>query len=134
MTTDLFSTLGGRVTCIQCNALSKRSKTRCRAPAIKGKAKCRFHGGRSTGPRTAQGRARVAAANTVHGRDTRAKRAEYRAGMVNYVSSSRPINIQIAPQLTPPPGLHPLFHNGSMPHVYILFCTNAIYRQAVRQF
>jgi hypothetical protein len=81
MTTDLFSTLGGRVNCIQCNALSKRSKTRCRAPAIKGKTKCQFHGGRSTGSRTAEGRARIAAANTVHGRDTRAKRAEYRAGM-----------------------------------------------------
>ena len=81
MITDLFSTLGGRVTCIQCNALSKRSKTRCRAPAIKGKAKCRFHGGRSTGPRTAEGRARIAAANTLHGRETRAKRAKYRDGM-----------------------------------------------------
>jgi len=81
MATDLFSTLGGRVTCIQCNALSKRSKTRCRAPAIKGKIMCRFHGGRSTGPRTAEGRARISAANTVDGRETKAKRAEYRAGM-----------------------------------------------------
>ena len=81
MTTNLFSTLGGRVTCLQCNALSKRTRERCRAPAIKGKTKCRFHGGRSTGPRTAEGRAGVAAANTVHGRETKAKRAEYRAGM-----------------------------------------------------
>jgi hypothetical protein len=81
MTIDLFSTLGGRVTCIQCNALSKRTKTRCRAPAVKGKTKCRFHGGCSTGPRTAEGRARISAANTLHGRETKAKRAEYRAGM-----------------------------------------------------
>ena len=81
MTTDLFSTLGGRVNCLQCNALSKRTRERCRAPAIKGKAKCRFHGARSTGPRTAEGRAKIAAANTLHGRETRAKRAEYRAGM-----------------------------------------------------
>ena len=36
---------------------------------------CRFHGGKSTGARTAEGRARIAAANTVHGRETRAKRA-----------------------------------------------------------
>ena len=71
-----FLTLGGRVQCTQCNALSKRSRQRCQAPAIKGKTKCRFHGGRSTGAKTAEGRARIAAAHTVHGRETRAKRAE----------------------------------------------------------
>jgi len=64
------------VTCTQCNALSKRSRQRCKAPAIKGKTKCRFHGGKSTGPRTAEGRARIAKAHTVHGRETRAIRAE----------------------------------------------------------
>jgi hypothetical protein len=64
-----FLTLGGRVTCTQCNAQSKRTKLQCRAPAIKGKTKCRFHGGRSTGAKTAEGRARIAAAHTVHGRE-----------------------------------------------------------------
>ena len=71
-----YTTLGGRVECTQCNATSKRTKERCRAPAIKGKTKCRFHGGKSTGPRTAEGRARIAKAHTVHGRGTRAIRAE----------------------------------------------------------
>ena len=71
-----YTTLGGRVECTQCNATSKRTKERCRAPAIKGKTKCRFHGGKSTGPRTAEGRARIAKAHTVHGRETRAIRAE----------------------------------------------------------
>jgi hypothetical protein len=64
-----FTTLGGRVACTQCNAQSKRTKLQCRAPAIKGKTKCRFHGGRSTGAKTAEGRARIAAAHTVHGRE-----------------------------------------------------------------
>ena len=64
------------MTCTQCNAQSKRTKLQCRAPAIKGKTKCRFHGGRSTGAKTAEGRARIAAAHTVHGRETRAIRAE----------------------------------------------------------
>ena len=73
---NTFLTLGGRVQCTQCNAQSKRTKQQCRAPAIKGKTKCRFHGGKSTGPKTAEGRARIAAANTVHGRETRQKRAE----------------------------------------------------------
>ena len=71
-----FLTLGGRVQCTQCKAMSKRTRLRCRAPAIKGKAVCRFHGGKSTGPKTRAGRARIAAAHTVHGRETRAIRAE----------------------------------------------------------
>ena len=71
-----YTTLGGRIECTQCNAMSKRSRQRCQAPAIKGKTKCRFHGGKSTGAKTAEGRARIAAAHTVHGRETRAIRAE----------------------------------------------------------
>ncbi|MEE2608933.1 MAG: HGGxSTG domain-containing protein [Pseudomonadota bacterium] len=55
-----YTTLGGRIECTQCNALSKRTRQRCKAPAIKGKTKCRFHGGRSTGPKTKAGRARLA--------------------------------------------------------------------------
>jgi len=39
----------------------------CRAPAIRGKLRCRMHGGRSTGPRTEEGLARLRAARTVHG-------------------------------------------------------------------
>ncbi len=34
----------------------------CRAPAIHGRLRCRIHGGRSIGPRTPEGRARIAAA------------------------------------------------------------------------
>jgi len=71
-----YSTLDGRVTCTQCNALSKRTRQRCKAPAIKGKTKCRFHGGRSTGPKTAEGKAAIAKAHIVHGRETRSIRAE----------------------------------------------------------
>ena len=67
--------------CTQCNAMSKRTRLRCRAPAIKGKAVCRFHGGKSTGPRTKAGRARIAAAHTVHGRETRQKRADTSAAL-----------------------------------------------------
>ena len=64
-------TLGGRITCPRCQAMSKRTRKQCGAPAMKGKRVCRTHGGRSTGPKTEQGRQRCAAANTVHGRDTR---------------------------------------------------------------
>lgn len=71
-----FTTLGGRIRCRQCHAKSKHSGQRCRKPAMKGKNVCRTHGGCSTGPRTAAGRARCAAAKTVHGQDTRTLRAE----------------------------------------------------------
>ena len=54
----------------------KRTKQQCRAPALKGKEVCRTHGGLSTGPKTKEGRARCAAAKTIHGRETRQKRAD----------------------------------------------------------
>ena len=49
-----------------------RQGTPCQNPAIKGPGRCKLHGGKSTGPRTAAGRARVAAVNTKHGRRSKA--------------------------------------------------------------
>jgi hypothetical protein len=69
-------TLGGRIRCPRCQAKSKRTKRQCRSPAIRGKHVCKVHGGRSTGPRTQQGRNLCGAAMTVHGRETRAIRAK----------------------------------------------------------
>jgi len=57
----------------------------CRAPAIHGKQRCRMHGGRSTGPRTPEGRARIAAARTTHGDYS----AETRAFKRHHVSFMR---------------------------------------------
>ena len=71
-----FRTAGGRITCLQCNAKSKRTGVQCRAPAATGKAKCRFHGGASTGPKPDLGRKHCAEAKTVHGRETRKARTE----------------------------------------------------------
>jgi hypothetical protein len=72
---EKFTTAGGRITCLQCNAKSKRTKQQCRAPAIKEKTKCRFHGGKSSGPKSQDGRQRCAKAKTVHGKETRKARA-----------------------------------------------------------
>ena len=69
-------TLGGRIRCPRCQAKSKRTKQQCRSPAIRGKRVCRIHGGKSTGPRTQQGRNLCGAAKTLHGRETRAIRAK----------------------------------------------------------
>jgi hypothetical protein len=43
---------------------------------MKGKPVCRTHGGASTGPRTAAGRAKCAEVKTIHGRETRDIRAK----------------------------------------------------------
>jgi hypothetical protein len=75
---ETLVTLGGRIRCRQCSAMSKRTGVQCRAPAIKNKTKCQMHGGKSTGPRTPEGRARIAAAHLVHGHETRQARAERR--------------------------------------------------------
>ncbi len=63
----------------RCKARSKRSSEQCRKAAMRGKTVCLAHGGRSSGPRTAAGRAKCAEAKTVHGREgrqTRELRAE----------------------------------------------------------
>ena len=49
----------------RCGA-KNRAGCPCRAPAMKN-GRCRMHGGLSTGPRTEDGRARIAAAKTTHG-------------------------------------------------------------------
>lgn len=71
----MFVIAGGRICCNQCQAISKRTKQQCRAPAVTNKNKCRFHGGASTGPKTDQGRQRCAKAKTIHGHETRKARA-----------------------------------------------------------
>lgn len=43
---------------------------------MKGRDRCRNHGGASTGPRTEEGIARIVAAQTTHGLLTKDKRAE----------------------------------------------------------
>ncbi len=40
-----------------------RAGTPCRAVVIEGKARCKYHGGCSTGPTSAEGRARIAESN-----------------------------------------------------------------------
>jgi hypothetical protein len=53
-----------------------RADTPCRNPAVTGKARCRMHGGKSTGARTAEGRAKLRALHLKHGRSTTEAKAE----------------------------------------------------------
>ncbi len=50
----------------RCGARTRASAP-CRGPAVCGKRRCRMHGGKSTGPRTAEGLERLRAARTRHG-------------------------------------------------------------------
>ena len=60
--TLVLVTGGGKITCRRCTATSKRSGEQCKKPALRGKAVCEFHGGRSTGAKTREGKARQRAA------------------------------------------------------------------------
>ena len=71
---------GGHITCNQCQAMSKRSRQRCKAPAMRGKKVCKYHGGLSTGPKTEAGRLSSAKTKTIHGRENREARNERSLG------------------------------------------------------
>ena len=47
---------------VTCGAKTTRKGTPCRNKSEPGRKRCKFHGGKSTGPRTAEGRERIAAA------------------------------------------------------------------------
>ncbi len=81
-------TAGGRITCRRCNAMSKRTRLQCGAPATYGRSKCKTHGGFSTGPRTKAGLERCAKAKTIHGKDTRQDRQGERdtAAYIRYLA------------------------------------------------
>jgi hypothetical protein len=73
---------GGHITCLRCTAMSKNTREQCRKPALKASRtqKCTHHGGKSTGPKTAAGKARIGAAHRVHGRETSQQRLERSQG------------------------------------------------------
>lgn len=62
----------------RCTAKAKSTQQRCRHVATRGKTKCKFHGGLSTGARTVEGRKRLST-RLKHGRETIVKRERRRA-------------------------------------------------------
>ncbi len=71
-------TANSKIRCLRCTARSKRSGLQCGRPAMRQSKtkKCNFHGGKSTGPKTIEGRQRISKANLVHGDETLQKRRE----------------------------------------------------------
>jgi hypothetical protein len=71
---------GDWATAPRCGARTRR-QTACRCPSMRNRTRCRLHGGKSSGPRTADGLARSRYAAWKHGaysRETRERRAEHR--------------------------------------------------------
>ena len=74
MQPEPFIVIFGGTAVPPCRARSKRSGEQCRKPPMKGKTVCLAHGGRSTGPKTAAGRAKCGEVKTIHGREGRQMR------------------------------------------------------------
>jgi hypothetical protein len=68
----------GQVEAPRCQARSKRTGKQCGQASARNNTVCKWHGGKSTGPKTLEGRKRCAAAKTIHGTDTRELRIKYR--------------------------------------------------------
>ena len=68
----------------RCGARSKRTGKPCRGAAMPN-GRCKLHGGKSTGPRTSEGRERSRRANWKHGhfsREAKAERSRLRAAIL----------------------------------------------------
>ncbi len=59
----------------RCGARTRRG-TLCQCPAMRNRRRCWLHGGKSMGPKTAEGVERIRRASTTHGRRTQAAKAE----------------------------------------------------------
>ena len=78
---------------LRCGAKT-RSGARCAKFPMEGKRRCRLHGGLSTGPKTAEGRAAISSANTKHGRyknwrEKRARERYYRGEIKRVMKEAR---------------------------------------------
>lgn len=79
----ILSSAGGRIKCPRCQATSKRTKLQCGRPASRGKSVCNFHGGKSTGPKTQEGKERSRQAHTRSGDYTKDSRQRHNRALLN---------------------------------------------------
>jgi hypothetical protein len=83
----------------RCGAKNRRGLP-CQQPAMKN-GRCRLHGGKSTGARTAEGRRRIAQANLKHGyyaKAARQERRDFRAFMKRLRQQVRELEIGPGPE------------------------------------
>ena len=78
----------------------------CKGPAMKN-GRCRMHGGTSTGPKTAAGKARIAAARTKHGSYTPQAR-QFRDHCAQLLASSKHLLLLARQHIAHPTGQTPI--------------------------
>jgi len=93
----------------RCGARAKRTGQPCRAPACRGKRRCRLHGGRSTGPKTTAGRERSGRANWIHGGYGTERRRALATARANVALLKTRIRSERAAVIAAYPGLRRLF-------------------------
>ncbi len=71
-----LTTAGGKICCRHCKGQSSRTKLQCAKPALKGKKVCQFNGGKSTGPKTQEGKDRIRRAPWKYGEETLGAKVE----------------------------------------------------------
>jgi hypothetical protein len=79
----MLTTAGGKISCHRCQALSKRTQNQCCRPAIRGKSVCQFHGGKSTGAITPEGKERSRQAHIKTGEYTQESRLQHHRALLN---------------------------------------------------
>ena len=106
----ILVTAGGRIRCLRCLATSSRTKQQCRRPALleSKTQKCQFHGGRGSGPKTAAGKARIAAAHTKHGDCSKAAKAAISAGLSRLSQLEDALHVLKMTSVKRSPGRKPL--------------------------
>ena len=62
---------------VRCGCMTRRGQP-CKSPAVRGRKRCRMHGGMSCGPTSIEGRARISKANLKSGNFTSEKKAQRR--------------------------------------------------------
>jgi hypothetical protein len=80
-----IKTAGGRITCLRCQAISKRSGKQCKKNALKVSRtqKCEFHGGRSQGATTKAGKEASRLAHIKSGAYTRQTKLKHQRALLN---------------------------------------------------
>jgi len=86
----------------RCGAKARTTGCPCRAPAMKN-GRCRMHGGKATGPRTAAGLARMAAAHTKHGGYSKASKAVV-ARVTAFIAEMRALRMALRRGVVPEEG------------------------------
>ena len=76
-------TAGGSITCLRCQATSKRSKSQCSRPALRGNSVCGLHGGKSTGAKTPEGKELSRQAHIKSGDYTQESRQRHNLALLN---------------------------------------------------